>query len=155
MPVWKLGPAFSNQSQRAIWFCSVFPAKDTCLLRSIELKQPASAVLFSANQTTAWVTQLPAPSLSQIVNGDVSRNSASATNFFLRVRTELNEHKRVKRAFYGKLVGPIIVDVHDTKTAMLRFTYYLNPTSLDRNMEFDPKQNLFKNLSSMEQVNEP
>ena len=37
----------------------------------------------------------------------------------------------------------------------LRFTYYLNPTPNDRNMEFDPKRNLFQNLKSTEQVNMP
>jgi hypothetical protein len=35
------------------------------------------------------------------------------------------------------------------------FTYYLNPTPNDRNMEFDPKQNLFKDLKPMEEVKDP
>ena len=82
-------------------------------------------------------------------------NSTSATNFFFRVRSEFDESKRLKTAFYGKLLGPIKVNVQGTKTAKLYFTYYLNPTSLDRNMEFDPKKNLFKGLRSDEEVREP
>lgn len=35
------------------------------------------------------------------------------------------------------------------------FTYYLNPTPNDRNIEFDPKRNLFTNLSSSEEVRDP
>ena len=93
--------------------------------------------------------------LKSDMKATVSKSSLTATNFFFRIRSELDEQKQIKRAYYGKLIGPIIVDVHDTQTALLRFTYYLNPTSLDRNMEFDPKKNLFKNLSGMEQVREP
>jgi hypothetical protein len=36
-----------------------------------------------------------------------------------------------------------------------KITYYYNPTAHDRNLEFDPKKNLFKNLNSTERVNEP
>lgn len=80
---------------------------------------------------------------------------AGATNFFFRVRTKLDEDKQVKQALYGKLIGPIEAQFHYVKTGKLNFTYYLNPTSLDRNMEFDPKKNLFGKLPSMEQVQKP
>jgi hypothetical protein len=85
----------------------------------------------------------------------VPKKFTTVTNSFFRIRTELDEQKQIKRAYYGKLIGPIIVDVHETKTAQLRFTYYLNPTSMDRNMEFDPKKNLFKDLQGMEKVSKP
>lgn len=42
-----------------------------------------------------------------------------------------------------------------SKAANLRFTYYLNPTPNDRNVEFDPKRNLFTNLKSDERVTAP
>jgi len=35
------------------------------------------------------------------------------------------------------------------------FGYDLNPTPNDRNVEFDPKRNLFKDLRPSEQVREP
>jgi hypothetical protein len=50
----------------------------------------------------------------------------------------------VKSALYGKIYGDF-----------MQFRYYLNPTPNDRNIEFDPKQNLLKNLSQLEQVSAP
>lgn len=37
----------------------------------------------------------------------------------------------------------------------MNFTYCLNPTPNDRNVEFDPKHNLFTDLKPLEQVLEP
>ncbi len=37
----------------------------------------------------------------------------------------------------------------------MRFSYYLNPTPNDRNLEFDPEQNLFKKLTILEEVWDP
>ena len=82
-------------------------------------------------------------------------NSTSATNYFFRIRTQYGEKKEIKSALYGKLLGPIVVNVQSTKTAKLNFTYYLNPTPLDRNMEFDPEKNLFKSIPWGESVREP
>jgi hypothetical protein len=70
-------------------------------------------------------------------------------NYFFRVRTVLDEHGKVKSALYGKTRGDIEFWLRNPG---LRFTYYLNPNPNDRNMEFDPKQNLFKNLESSEKV---
>ena len=82
-------------------------------------------------------------------------NSATGTNYFFRVRSEYDANKRLKSAYYGKLLGPVQVNVQGTKTAKLSFTYYLNPTPLDQNMECDPKQNLFKGLKSTERFDAP
>jgi len=65
-------------------------------------------------------------------------------NYFFRVRTTLDEHGGVKNAFYGKIYGDF-----------MQFHYFLNPTPNDRNIEFDPKQNLMQDLKSSEQVHEP
>jgi hypothetical protein len=51
--------------------------------------------------------------------------------YFFRVRTVLDEKGNVKSAFYGKIYGDF-----------MHFTYYLNPTPNDRNVEFDPGRNL-------------
>lgn len=72
-------------------------------------------------------------------------------NYFFRVRTVLDEKGRIKSALYGKISRDIRFGVN----RVLRFTYYLNPTSLDRNMEFDPERNLFIRLRSLAEVNEP
>jgi hypothetical protein len=64
--------------------------------------------------------------------------------YFFRVRTVLNENGRVKSALYGKIYGDF-----------MQFNYYLDPTPNDRNVEFDPKQNLLKGLDPLEQVKDP
>jgi hypothetical protein len=64
--------------------------------------------------------------------------------YFFRVRTVLDENGNVKSALYGKIYGDF-----------MQFKYYLNPTPNDRNVEFDPKQNLVKGLKSGEGVDAP
>jgi hypothetical protein len=61
-----------------------------------------------------------------------------------------------QRAFLGCSVdGDIRLDPINSKTRILLFTYYLNPTPNDRNLEFDPKRNLFTNLKDEERVTAP
>ena len=64
--------------------------------------------------------------------------------YFFRVRTVLDEQGKVRSALYGKIYGDF-----------MQFDYYLNPTPNDRNVEFDPKQNLLNGLKSNEQVMQP
>ena len=59
-------------------------------------------------------------------------------NYFFRVRSE-KKHGQFGNALYGKIHDDFIWKLDGT----LEFTYYLNPTPNDRNMEFDPKKNLF------------
>ncbi len=72
-------------------------------------------------------------------------------NYFFRVRTVLDEQGQVKSALYGKMVGDIKFGVN----RLVRFNYYLNPTAMDRNMEFDPQRNLFPRLRSLEKIEAP
>lgn len=72
-------------------------------------------------------------------------------NYFFRVRTKKDDKGNIVSALYGKIHG----DFSGFDYGKLTFTYYLNPTPNDRNVEFDPKQNLFKNLSSLEEVRAP
>jgi hypothetical protein len=72
-------------------------------------------------------------------------------SYFFRVRTKKDAQGKINSALYGKISGDFRMGI----TGTLTFTYYLNPESNSRNMEFDPKQNLSKNLKSMEGVNVP
>lgn len=72
-------------------------------------------------------------------------NSPGPTVYYFRIRTEVDSKGQVTNALYGKVYGTIEGS----------FRYYLNPVPNDRNVEFDPKKNLFKNLRSSEQVVEP
>jgi len=65
-----------------------------------------------------------------------------------RVRTVLDEKGKIIKAQYGKIYGRVEYGAGD-KLDRLRFTYYLNPTDKDRNLEFDPSRNLLQNIGCM------
>ena len=75
-------------------------------------------------------------------------------NYFFRVRT-MKKDKKIVSTNYGKIDRDIDFDIINSDTALLFFTYYLNPTPNDRNMEFDPKRNLLKGLKDAETVTNP
>ncbi|MFC1747246.1 hypothetical protein ACFL2V_00410 [Pseudomonadota bacterium] len=76
-------------------------------------------------------------------------------NYFFRVRTELDEEGKVINALYGKIHGNIEYWDFDEEVGTVSFTYYLNPSNNDRNLEFDPKRNLFKGIRHPHDVVNP
>jgi 5-hydroxyisourate hydrolase-like protein (transthyretin family) len=82
-------------------------------------------------------------------NQTVARNR----NYFFRVRT-VKRNGKIVGAMYGKIHGEIDFDVINSKTAVVLFTYYLNPDGA-RNVEFDPNKNLFTDLPVIERVRDP
>ena len=72
-------------------------------------------------------------------------------NYLFRVRTKRDKKGAITNALYGKISGRLSFDYEKH----ISFTYYLNPTPNDRNLEFDPKQNLLKNLPWQAEVQEP
>jgi hypothetical protein len=85
----------------------------------------------------------------------VERDVKEERNYFFRVRTVLDQQGKVVSALYGKIDGDIRFSPIRSKTCSLMFTYYLNPTLNDRNMEFDPKRNLLTGLKEEQQVTAP
>jgi hypothetical protein len=86
-----------------------------------------------------WVqTKTRRPGKPLQTNWDMNRN------YFFRVRTKLDDKGNVVSARYGKIYGDF-----------MNFAYYLNPTPNDRNIEFDPKQNLIHSLKFDEGVSAP
>jgi hypothetical protein len=71
--------------------------------------------------------------------------------FFLRTRVKLDEKGTILSANYAKIMG----DIHCAATGVLRFVYYFNPVANDRNLEFDPKKNLFPASLPGANVNDP
>ena len=67
-------------------------------------------------------------------------------NFCFRIRTKLDGNGNIVEANFGKIYGDIDVILNvgrENKVGIaVRFRYYLNPTSLDRNLEWDTKNNL-------------
>lgn len=76
-------------------------------------------------------------------------------NYFFRVRTVLDGKGKVVSAQYGKIHGDFRLDPINSKTCAIVFTYYFNPTANDRNVESDPKRNLFENLSGLDRITAP
>lgn len=74
----------------------------------------------------------------------VETNRDLNRNYYFRVRTKVDDRGNIVSALYGKIYGDF-----------MQFAYYLNPTPNDRSVEFDPKQNLMKNLKFNEGVGEP
>ena len=76
-------------------------------------------------------------------------------NYFIRVRTVLDDKGNIKSALHGKIHGDIILAPMNSKTCKIIFDYYLNPTPNDQNVEWDPKRNLLSGLSWEENPREP
>lgn len=74
--------------------------------------------------------------------------------YIFRVRSQLDTNGNVIYALYGKIDNGISVTGYTAKQIAIHFGYYLNPDNT-RNLEFDTKQNLFKNLKPSEQVSNP
>jgi hypothetical protein len=89
--------------------------------------------------------------ICQAANKPLHSDVQEGGNYFFRVRTEKDDRGNIVSALYGKIKG----DFSDFDYGKITFTYYLNPTPNDRNMEFNPAMNLFKNLSSLEEVRTP
>jgi hypothetical protein len=73
-----------------------------------------------------------------------TQTSISDKIYYFRIHTKLDDSGNVVSARYGKIYGDF-----------MQFTYYLNPTPNDRDIEFDPKQNLIQGLQSFEQAKSP
>jgi hypothetical protein len=94
-------------------------------------------------------------SVSRAPGKPIVNEARDNRSYIYRVRAVLDEKGEVISALYGKLRGDIRVDPINSKTALVLFTYYLNGNPNDRNLEFDPKRNLFGELKSIEQVTNP
>ncbi|MGO9586461.1 MAG: hypothetical protein ACLP2Y_09720 [Limisphaerales bacterium] len=83
-------------------------------------------------------------------------DTTGETNYFFRGRTALDENGKIKSALYGKIYGGIKSFGAATNGSFLTIpACYLNPEPNSRNMEFDPKRNLSKNLKPTEGVSAP
>jgi len=69
---------------------------------------------------------------------DINRGA----NYIFRVRTQSDEKGRITSTKYGKVASEFELSPDGSKF-MVRFFYYLNPDTT-RNLEEDPKKNLFK-----------
>lgn len=68
---------------------------------------------------------------------------------FFRLRTG-KSGSRLDKACYAKISNGLRLSGMYSKTCFISFFYYFNPASLDRNLEWDMKKNLFSGLSADE-----
>jgi len=134
----------SNQTATNISLTLSFPNKGDGIQSVLTPLNQGVSLPFNAPQS-GYEAILVMDKDSQYSHGTLRADQ----NYFFRVRTVLDENGKIKSALYGKITGPI----QFWDNAGLEFTYYLNPTPNDRNMEFDPSKNLFQNLPSLQQVN--
>jgi len=88
----------------------------------------------------------------------VANETAHDANYTLRVRTVLDDKGKIKSAHYGKIYGDFEfggATLDDSGHGVILFTYYLNPTESDRNLEFDPERNLFLERRGESRPREP
>jgi hypothetical protein len=77
-------------------------------------------------------------------NDAIVSDTARTMSYYIRVRAIVDAQGRVISAYYGKIHGDIRFFIGAlAPTSGLAFTYYLNPDGT-RNVEFDPRRNLFK-----------
>lgn len=85
-----------------------------------------------------------------------SERPAPVAGYFYRVHTVTDELGNIKTAQYGKIAGDLALYVGTrAPRAGVGFTYYLNPSPNDRNVEFDPQKNLLRNIPFDQAVKEP
>jgi hypothetical protein len=75
-------------------------------------------------------------------------------NFAFRIRTKKDADGKIVSAYYGKIYGDIEIKkpyTVEVSVAAPSFMYYLNPKPLDRNLEWDMKNNLCPNPGSLSQ----
>jgi hypothetical protein len=90
----------------------------------------------------------------QSVGKPITKDELWANQYLIfRVRTVADTNGNIVSARYGKIYGPIDMGARDItgKTGLFLFTYYFN-SSETRNLEFNPKQNLFTNLPPLESI---
>ena len=87
---------------------------------------------------------------SRIPGKPLVEDADDSNNYIFRIRSEEDSKKNI-RAIYGKILGDIEFGVKKSKKTIVIFKYYLNP-DYSNNLEFDIKENLFRNLADLERV---
>lgn len=64
---------------------------------------------------------------------------------YFRIRSKFDEKGNLVAAYYGKIYSDFKIGHSLDSGCSIEFLYYLNPTSLDRNLEWDMKTNLCTN----------
>jgi hypothetical protein len=91
------------------------------------------------------------PTRRYVANNYVPTAHPDDMGYFLRTRVKLDKDGNIVSANYAKIMG----DIHVGPQGSAWFTYYLNPTPNDRNLEWDPNRNLLQGLTNTETPRQP
>jgi hypothetical protein len=124
--------------------------------------QPAEMPNVGRHSAFKWLRQAPETGYSAMLEtrfksdpkSGLEQNANEEQMYFFRVRS-VEQNGRLVSANYGKIKGGLLLAPSNSKTCKIELSYYLNPTSLDRNMEWDPKRNLLSGLSREKTPQEP
>jgi hypothetical protein len=124
--------------------------------------QPAELPASGRYSTFKWPREAPENGYQSTLisrsegkpNYGITESAKDIDVYFFRVRT-VEQNGRIVSACYGKINGGIAVAPMHSKTCKVQLTYYLNPTSLDRNLEWDPKRNLLSGLKFEQTPRDP
>lgn len=120
-----------------------------------ELKLPYMAAESGYKKTKLLINKRKGKGTSAYYEKNL--NLKNNFGYFLRIRSEVDHDKNIIQGNYVKIAGDFDFDPRSEGkgAAYIEMTYYLNPSINDRNLEFDPRQNLFKNLKHLEKVGQP
>ncbi|MGV3661404.1 MAG: hypothetical protein ACO1TE_14545 [Prosthecobacter sp.] len=118
-----------------------------------ELKMPYGAPLEGYQPAKAWKkSRVKGPATGLPYTADkLSDDFKAGENYFLRVRTQMDDEGRIISAHYAKVQGGFLW----WPTGLIKFQYHFNPKANDRNLEFDPLKNLLPTLLPGQEVSEP
>lgn len=104
---------------------------ETPLRENAGIKLRAAPLEYYINNLTRW--------RGWFGGGDGTKtDSKKGRCYAFRIRTEYDDNGRIKRSYYGKIYD----DFDISSLEGVRFLYYLNPNSNDRNLEWDMQHNL-------------
>jgi hypothetical protein len=87
-------------------------------------------------------------------SGHLEETATEMQAYFFRVRT-VEQNGRIVNALFGKIKGGLFLAPSNSKTCKVKLIYYLNPTQLDRNLEWDSQRNLLKDVDYEETPRDP
>lgn len=116
-------------------------------IQSFELDRGGDFEVGSAFRTPRYAPEADYKSTfsTTLSSRDLPLYRTSDKYYFIRVRSEVDENGKLKRAMYGKMKGRLVAEPRGSDTAVIQFNYWLNP-DYTRNMEFDVDRNLFNPL---------
>lgn len=155
--IFKMDHWFESMTEHSITMTLSFPNKNDGIQVIKQEVAPFSShyKLPRTAPEDGYKNQLIKKSIESVKRREFVNDYESSNNYIFRVRTETDKNGKVKRAMYGKILGELNTFFSDNnEKIVIRMHYYLNPDHT-RNLEFDPKRNLFTNLPKNENVSMP